>query len=102
MDHSSIAPAGDEPRREFFNPLGTNGRDCPICFRTGTLTGTRGEGLELICLRGCGSGFRYRVAGHLFGPQLERIRLELYGPKRCDCGALHGRAGQLCSVRERS
>jgi hypothetical protein len=87
------------PRRELLNPLGANGRDCPLCFRVGSLTGTRLEGLELQCLKGCGAGFRYREKG-LDSPQLERIRLELYEFQRCGrCGG-RSKFGSVCTVCE--
>jgi hypothetical protein len=87
------------PRRELLNPLGVAGRDCPICFRVGSLTGTRGEGLELQCLKGCGAGFWYREKG-LDAPQLERIRLELYEFQRCGACGSRAKYSALCAVCE--
>lgn len=56
---------------ERFNATGINGRDCPVCYRTGSLSGERGgEAAELKC-GGCHTRFRLDRAA-LFG-QLERI-----------------------------
>jgi hypothetical protein len=98
--HHQPAPG---PRVELLNPLGENGRDCPCCYRVGSLTGTRMEGLELSCHNGCGTTFLYRSKGLLF-PQLERLFLADFGPTRCTvCGTIHGnRSTGLCSTCERS
>lgn len=64
-----------EARGERFNPQGINGRDCPVCYRVGSLTGERADGAQLRC-SGCFTRFRlYRVStiSPLFDI-LERVR----------------------------
>jgi hypothetical protein len=44
---------------EKFNTSGRNGRDCPICFRVGTLAGDRaGDAPRLTCT-GCHTVFAF-------------------------------------------
>lgn len=45
-------------RAQLFNAAGTNGRDCPLCFRTGTMCGPRVERATLEC-SGCFARFLY-------------------------------------------
>jgi hypothetical protein len=43
---------------EKFNVQGSSGRDCPLCYRVGTLTGARdGDAPRLTC-SGCLTVFR--------------------------------------------
>lgn len=75
---------------EKFNVAGTHGRDCPICRRTGTLTGDRVDGAVLECTGGmapgrsgdlhkggCCARFTYRPNDPA-GPTLERINIEAW------------------------
>ncbi len=57
---------------ERFNAVG---RNCPICLRTGTLTGDRIDGAPLECT-GCYARFIYRPNDPA-GPTLERVRVDV-------------------------
>lgn len=69
-------------------------RDCPICFRAGTVEGSLRAGAVLTC-RGC-------VRSFLYEPPATVARLDTSGipQKRCQqCGALIGlRFGETCQV----
>lgn len=55
---------------ERFNSAGINGRDCPLCYRTGTLAGEREGTAPTLKCRGCHT--RFRLHADTFG-QLERL-----------------------------
>jgi hypothetical protein len=54
-----------------YNVVGVNGRDCPRCFRVGTLGGTRTHGCTMEC-SGCAARFRLDNQDPL-GPTLEHV-----------------------------
>jgi hypothetical protein len=86
-----------EPRREVYPETG---KDCPVCYRTSSLNGSRLEGLEVTCT-GCATSFLVRR--QLFGLVLERQFFPDFGPRRCGCcGASHSGSGTSCSTCERS
>lgn len=69
---------------ERFNTAGANGRDCPICFRIGTLIGARdGDAPRLTC-SGCatlftlawGDGVTPDTLTRLPAPPVRRLTLE--------------------------
>jgi hypothetical protein len=43
---------------ETFNAAGVNGRDCPRCYRTGTLAGARTGDTPTLTCTGCHASFR--------------------------------------------
>lgn len=51
---------------EKFNPQGINGRDCPLCYRQGSLKAELGDATQLHCL-GCAAVFL------VLGGALERV-----------------------------
>lgn len=57
---------------ERYNTSGTSGRDCPLCFRTGTLTGERADDATLRCT-GCATLFTLHRGSSAIMDQLERI-----------------------------
>lgn len=71
---------------QLFNATGAQNRDCPVCYRVGTLTGDRADGSTLECTGGmapgrsgdmskggCCARFIYRQQSKTAGPTLERV-----------------------------
>lgn len=86
----------DQQGRQY-NAAGSTGRDCPICFRPGTLTGARTVGATLEC-HGCFRQFRFDGGGDdVFPHTLTRIDTSSAPRKRCDCGALVGLQHDRCN-----
>lgn len=81
---------------EKFTAAGTHLRNCPVCLRTGTLTGARANDATLECSE-CAAKFTYH-AHDPSGPTLTRLRTP--NPSDlCGCGAFTG-GGQCTSCRE--
>jgi hypothetical protein len=64
-------------RAQLFNAAGTNGRDCPLCFRTGTMCGPRVERATLEC-SGCFARFLYFRGAEGEPDTLKRIFLTVH------------------------
>lgn len=59
---------------ERFNTAGADGRDCPVCFRQGSLTGKRdGDNPKLTC-SGCLTVFELTWGDSTTRDTLTRIR----------------------------
>lgn len=56
-----------------FNASGTNGRDCPICFRAGTLVGLRQGGAPRLTCSGCRTQFAFTFGDGVVPDTLTRI-----------------------------
>lgn len=86
-----------------YNLEGVNGRNCPRCFRPGTLTGSRTHGCTMECTS-CAAEFRLDRNDPV-GPTLEHITYEdrwnigarladasrcgTCGLRACGCGPQH-------------
>lgn len=70
---------------ERFNSAGVAGRNCPICYRVGSLAGERGTAAPVLKCGGCYATFRLD-ASRPFG-QLERIPFHVADPAGYQAGA---------------
>lgn len=58
---------------EKFNTSGVNGRDCPVCYRTGTLAGDRSGAEPKLTCSGCLAVFAFTWSDGISPDTLTRI-----------------------------
>lgn len=67
---------------QIFNTSGPHGRDCPLCYRPGSLIGRR-DGADFLRCSGCYTVFRLiRGDGAAILDTLERIHATPIQPKK--------------------